>query len=113
MDDYNQYRGKCREMSEELVAADPSLKLVRGFYFCPIWNSAEQHWWCENQEGKIIDPTAKQFPSKGMGTYIPFNGDICCENCGKVFREGDEKASYEGRYAFCSYRCHGQFVGVF
>lgn len=34
--DYAKYRGKCKEMSEEAVAQDPSLRLVRGYYHCPF-----------------------------------------------------------------------------
>ena len=33
IDDYQRYRGKCKEMSEALIAADPSLRLVRGHYY--------------------------------------------------------------------------------
>lgn len=109
--DYMKLRGKCREMSEQLVAADPSLTLVRGHYFCPIWNSEEPHWWCVKNDGTVVDPTAMQFPSKGMGVYTPFNGAVECAECGKEVAE--EQARFDGRYAFCSYRCNGRFVGVF
>ena len=37
--DYLKYRGKCKEMSEALVANNPALRLVRGHYWCPIWNT--------------------------------------------------------------------------
>ncbi len=30
--DYLKYRGKCKEMSEQLCATDPTLTLVRGYY---------------------------------------------------------------------------------
>lgn len=64
--DYIQFRGKCKEMSQELVKADPSLTLVRGHYHCPIWGK-QAHWWVNDEDGNIIDPTARQFPSKGNG----------------------------------------------
>ena len=35
-------RGKCKEYSEQLVTERPDLRLVRGHYWCPIWNSNEQ-----------------------------------------------------------------------
>jgi hypothetical protein len=108
--DYILYRGKCKEMSEAAVAADPTLTLVRGHYFCPIWNSDEPHWWTVRQDGTIYDPTARQFPSKGMGIYTPFDGMVSCAECGKTVHE--DKADIEGNYAFCSYECHGRFVGV-
>lgn len=107
---YKLFRGRCKELSEEACAADPSLTLVRGHYFCPMWNTEEPHWWTTRPDGTIHDPTREQFPSRGMGIYTPFNGMVECANCGKEIAE--EEASVEGRYAFCCYRCHGRFVGV-
>lgn len=108
--DYLKYRGKCKEMAEAAVAADPSLTLVRGHYCCPIWGE-QQHWWCKKPDGAIVDPTKNQFPSRGIGEYFEFNGTISCANCGKEIHEDD--ADIDGNYAFCSYECHGRFVGVF
>lgn len=107
---YRLYRGRCLELSQAAVEADPTLTLVRGHYFCPIWNSWEQHWWTKRPDGTIYDPTARQFPSAGLGTYEEFNGYVECSNCGKEVLERD--AAVEGRYAFCCSRCYGQFVGV-
>lgn len=107
---YAKYRGKCKEVSEALCKEDPTLTLVRGHYFCPIWNRDEQHWWCVKQDGTIVDPTKLQFPSKGLGIYTPFNGICTCDNCGKEVPEA--QASFEGRFAFCSSRCYGFFVGI-
>lgn len=109
-DDYARYRGKCKEMSEALVDADPALTLVRGHYMCPMWGE-QPHWWAKAADGTIIDPTKDQFPSRGIGEYVEFDGEIACANCGKSVRE--EEADIEGNYAFCSYECHGHFVGVF
>lgn len=111
IDDYTKYRGKCREMSEALVATDPTLTLVRGHYYCPIWNRDEPHWWCVKPDGTIVDPTAKQFGSKGMGEYTPFNGIVECAECGKKVAEEDAK--FDSNYAFCSNRCNGAFVGIY
>lgn len=108
--DYMRFRGKCREMSEALCAADPTLTLVRGHYFCPEWGE-QAHWWCQRPDGTIVDPTAAQFPSKGSGDYVPFDGTVECSECGKAMKE--EEAQFESRYAFCSDLCHGRFVGVF
>ena len=35
--DYLTYHGRCKELAEEAVTADPTLRLVRGHYHCPIW----------------------------------------------------------------------------
>lgn len=109
-DDYTRFRGKCKEMSEALVAADPSLRLVRGHYVCPFWGE-QAHWWCVKPSGEIVDPTVAQFPSKGMGEYVEFDGIVKCEQCCKGMPEGEVPYS-EGRFAFCSYRCYGRCIGM-
>lgn len=109
--DYLKYRGKCREMSEALVAADHTLTLVRGFYLCPVWGE-QQHWWVKTSDGTIIDPTKDQFPSKGNAEYVEFDGTINCANCNKQMKECDENAIFHGSYAFCSMQCNAHFVGV-
>lgn len=108
--DYLEFRGKCKELSEAACAADPSLRLVRGYYWCPVWNTQEPHWWCEREDGTIVDPSAKQFPSKGNGTYTEFDGYFDCSECGKRIHE--DEAYHHGRYSFCSGRCCARFVGV-
>ena len=107
--DYHKYRGKCKEFSEKLIAKNPNLRLVRGHYCCPIWGE-QQHWWCEDENGKVIDPTAKQFPSKGIGEYVKFDGNCTCSECGK--RGKEEDFSFESNYQFCSGECHMRFVGL-
>lgn len=109
--DYRKFRGKCKQMSEELVAQDPTLTLVRGHYYCPIWNKDEPHWWCTKPDGTIVDPSARQFPSKGMGIYTPFDGIIECCECSKTVKEED--AVYDSNYVFCSIRCNARFVGIY
>lgn len=110
-DDYEKYRGKCKEMSEALVAADPTLTLVRGHYICPQWGS-QPHWWVRKTDGTIVDPTAAQFPSKGRGTYVEFNGMVECAECHKSLPESEATIIGNGHYAVCSNECHGRFVGV-
>lgn len=110
MSDYMKYRGRCREFSERACLEDPTLTLVRGHYYCPVWNSNEQHWWCKKPDGTIVDPTKNQFPSKGLGTYTEFNGMITCSECGREMREED--ARFDSNYAFCSDFCNMKFVGL-
>ena len=110
LSNYQKYRGKCKEFCEDLVVKDPSLKLVRGHYYCPIWNKDEPHWWCTNSVGEIVDPTAKQFPSNGHGIYEEFDGFTNCEECGKRINESD--MMLQGRYPVCSTKCACRLVGV-
>jgi hypothetical protein len=71
--DYIKYRGKCKEMAEQAVRDDPSLRIARGWYVDPFWGK-EQHWWTVRQDGSIYDPSKLQFPSKGNGEYEEFDG---------------------------------------
>ena len=107
---YLRYRGRCKELCEEAISSDPSLTLVRGHYFEPLWGTDEAHWWTVTQDGTIYDPSVLQFPSKGLGIYSPFDGTVECSECGKIMQE--DEASFESNYAFCSTRCHLRFVGL-
>lgn len=107
---YRAFRGRCKELSEAAQQQDPTLRLVRGHYFCPVWNTEEAHWWCEREDGTVVDPSAAQFPSQGMGTYTEFSGYVSCEECGKDLPE--DQAIAAGRFPVCSSRCYGALVGV-
>lgn len=111
-DNYLKFRGKCKELCEEAIKEDPTLRLVRGHYWCPMWNSEEQHWWTVREDGSIYDPSVLQFPSgaTGTGIYTEFNGVVECAECGKEVLE--ENARFDGRYAFCSHTCICKFVGL-
>ncbi len=107
--DYNKFRGKCKELSEALVASNPTLTLVRGHYWDYMWGE-QPHWWTKDPNGYIIDPSAAQFPSKGAGDYVEIDGNVECAECGKKLKEED--AIFESRYAFCSSKCLLRFVGL-
>jgi len=107
---YIKYRGKCKEMSEAAIKEDPSLTLVRGYYFDPVWNTEEPHWWTVGEDGIIYDPSAKQFPSCGLGVYTEFDGTFVCEECSKTVKEND--AVIYGNYVVCSDNCAMRLVGL-
>ena len=110
MSDYLKYRGKCKEMSEELCKHDPSLRLVRGHYICPL-DGEEPHWWCVNADGEIIDPTVRQFKTNGVGAeYIEYNGFSDCCFCGESVYEND--AVSVGNRILCSEKCYGDLLGI-
>ena len=60
--------GRCAEITATMAAERPDLRRVRGIYVCPIWGRRE-HWWLVDAENSIVDPTASQFPSGGLGEY--------------------------------------------
>lgn len=108
--DYEKYRGKCKEMSEALIKENPDFKLIRGFYYCPLWNREEMHWWTVSPDGTIHDPTKKQFASNGTGVYREFDGYYECAECGKSVHE--DKMVQQGNYPCCSDRCAMRLVGL-
>ena len=110
--DYLKYRGKCKELAEAACASDPSLTLVRGHYYDTAWGE-QPHWWARRASGEIVDPTKDQFPSKGTGAYIEFNGIVTCDECGDEIPEAEARFDGNGRYAFCSDACNAHFCGIF
>lgn len=97
--------GKCREVSKQMADAFPELTRVRGHYYCPIWGE-RTHWWLVTQDGDIVDPTAEQFPSKGLGHYEPWDESQPeptgrCPNCGGYVFNGD---------TCCSAACSLEYV---
>ncbi len=63
--------GKCKEYAHAMATWFPELKVIRGHYLCPVWGR-RCHWWCVAPCGDVIDPTAAQFPSRGIGEYVPW-----------------------------------------
>lgn len=110
--DYQKYRGKCLDFCYEEIAKDSSLTLTRGFYYCLFWGE-QQHWWLTRSDGSILDPTKDQFPSKGLGEYVPIPEGglvIPCETCGKEIEE--KNFIVMGNYVVCSDSCARILVGV-
>lgn len=99
-------RGRCRELAEALVDRRPELRLVRGWYGDPDWGDCE-HWWCEEPDGTVVDPTVEQFPSghiAGLGTYREYDGVHPCPGCGIPVEDEDDP--------FCCGACYGAMVGL-
>lgn len=109
MTDYLELRGKCKELAEAASTTDSTLRLVRGYYHCPLWGK-QQHWWCVKPDGGIVDPSVRQFPTAGLGAeYEEFDGNIECEYCHKQVAEND--AYMYAYHAYCSYECFGHDIG--
>lgn len=54
--------GKCEDAVDDMVAAFPELRKVAGHVYCPAPWGKRGHFWCETEEGQVVDPTAAQFP---------------------------------------------------
>lgn len=62
--------GNCEKETRKMKEQFPNLETVYGYYYCPIWGQ-RNHFFLYDPDlnNLIIDPTAKQFPSKGIGVY--------------------------------------------
>jgi hypothetical protein len=111
--DYERFRGKCKQLAEDAVRQDPTLTLVRGYYVCSAWGK-QTHWWTTRPDGSVFDPACRQFPSNGRGEYIPFDGKVGCEICGKIMTEREvyrfEFSGLGSQDALCSEECYGKYV---
>lgn len=104
-ENYLAYRGKCKQLAEQLVQHNPQLRLARGHYYCPHWGE-QAHWWTETADGQVIDPAKDQFPSQGRGMYVEFDGMCTCEVCGKETPEAETTFGGNGNHTYCSTQCY-------
>lgn len=89
--------GQCAEITARMAADFPELTRVRGHYYCHTWGE-RAHWWLVTLDSTIVDPTAQQFPSKGLGIYEPWAEGAqeptgLCMNCGAYCYDGDPTCS--------------------
>ena len=92
-------RDKCFETTLDMQEAFPELTRVRGYYHGAP--GPRPHWWLVAPDGKIVDPTASQFPSRGE--YEPFEGPEptgMCPNCGGYIYDNN---------SVCSYKCGDEY----
>lgn len=103
---YIKYRGKCKELCELAILSDPSLKIVRGYYYDAMWGK-QAHWWTIRQDGTIYDPSKLQFPDQN-GDYEEHTGVFNCDQCGVEIVEKD--STIYGNYIFCSGDCVLKYI---
>lgn len=97
--------GRCAETTLAMCTAFPELTRVRGHYLCGFWGPRE-HWWCTAPDGGVVDPTAAQFPSRGLGRYEPWV-EGTPEPTGKCPNCGGE--CYDNKYC-CSAECDSAYA---
>lgn len=98
-------RNQCAKYTEQMDKAFPELTRVRGHYYC-AFQGERQHWWLIDEEGEVVDPTASQFPSKGIGFYDIWD-ETQEEPTGKCPNCGDY--CYKGRHV-CSDSCEVSYI---
>jgi hypothetical protein len=79
-------QGQCAEITAAMAQAFHELRRVRGHYYCLTWGE-RAHWWLVAPDGTVVDPTAAQFPSRGLGHYEEWQEGAeepvgRCANCG-------------------------------
>lgn len=106
-------RGKCASATAEMVEAFPELKRVAGFVEV-LWPAAgvvtEQHWWCLDPSGDVVDPTAAQFHVVLSREALDLNNpdDVGriptgrCMCCGEDVFRGDTFCTKQCERDFCS-----------
>lgn len=104
-DNVDEPYGNCYSFSVKMQEVFPELTLVRGHYYCPVWGE-RQHWWLTDPDGDVVDPTAAQFPSTGIGHYEPWDENQPeptgkCPNCGGLVYDGG---------TCCSENCHIEYT---
>lgn len=74
----------CGTFTRIFAERFPSLRRVPGYYYDrPDGWSHGEHWWLVDQAGRIIDPTADQFPTREQGHYVAYDPRLHCLPKGK------------------------------
>jgi hypothetical protein len=101
--------GRCREAVEEMHREFPLLRVVKGHVYCPPPWGKRAHWWLEDQDHGIIDPTRSQFP--GILFYQEYiEGDDVrigkCMECGTELWGPPEQVGK----MFCGTECEQNYI---
>jgi hypothetical protein len=101
-------RGKCDAATKEMVAAFPELRRACGFVYC-AWGR-DEHWWCVDPAGAIVDPTAEQFHllSEYEELDLTKEEDVARIPTGKCMNCGGP--CYGGRGSACSDECEAELI---
>lgn len=109
-------RGHCAEATLAMRRAFPELTRVRGHYVCTFWGE-RAHWWLTAPDGRIVDPTVRQFPSATLdqtcvaASYIPWVEGALeptgrCLECGADTFHGRSSCSDACAHALEAYYNH-------
>jgi hypothetical protein len=103
----------CGTFTRAMAERFPDLKRVPGFYYAPDSDASHgEHWWLEDAQGAIVDPTADQFPSQGRGRYVRYSPRIHKLLKGKCMGCGRSLYTREGTYP-CSKGCDEELAAEY
>ncbi len=107
---YRTSRYNCGTFVRAMHKKFPELRMVPGYYYTPDGrDSLGEHWWLQDEQGAIIDPTADQFSCLDRGRYVPYDPGTHltvkgkCLHCGAglVLRQGASACSASCAKAIC------------
>ena len=87
---------QCFKATEDMSKNFTDLKRVRGHVFVAQNQRVEEHWWCEDWDGCIVDPTRHQWHGP-VYDYIEFDGEKPigkCYRCGKYIYKSSCKNEF-------------------
>lgn len=102
--------GTCEQAVDSLIAQNPALTKVAGWYIDAHWGPRE-HFWATAPDGTIIDPTVEQFPTghvPALRQYQPYAGVYPCPGCGIAISHPER----EDPIGFCCGPCEGATIGL-
>lgn len=104
--------GLCASATQNMCKEFPELKRVPGHVIFAD-GTIHEHWWCEEESGNIIDPTAKQWQLMPV-EYVAWKpGDeVCigrCMNCGDYIY-GTPESLNGSRKEICSDECYDDYA---
>lgn len=87
---------QCEQATHLMTKEFPNLRRVRGHVFVIQNQRTEEHWWCEDFSGNIVDPTRHQWNGP-IFDYVEFNGEEPtgkCYQCGEFIYESECKNGF-------------------
>jgi len=101
--------GKCKEQSNRMQMKFPELLIAKGFVILSNMKKY-QHMWLKDEDGNVIDPTAKQYTGYAVHSYQEIGEDDPvpvgkCVNCGEFIMSN--KSEYN---PLCSSECYEDYA---
>lgn len=94
----------CGHVTAEMKEAFPELRRVRGHVLHR--GKRYPHWWCQAEDGQIIDPTVNQFLPHPTPEQYEEHLDQDPEPTGKCYNCGEY--TYDGA-SFCTDLCESSY----
>lgn len=98
--DHQSAINQCKDACEKIKNSFPELRITNGFILLANECNQRVHWWCVDEDGKTVDPTAHQYFGHNtiICDYEEINDDHDlrnypqgrCPNCGDHYFVGKD-----------------------